>query len=29
MQVDFNTYCTDLHKEIVRGAERLVPITSA
>ena len=29
MQVDFNTYCADLHKEIERGAERLVPITSA
>jgi NADH dehydrogenase FAD-containing subunit len=29
MQVDFATYCADLHEEIERGAERLVPITSA
>ena len=29
MQVDFNTYVADLMKEIGRGAERLIPVTSA
>jgi hypothetical protein len=29
MQVDFNTYVADLHKEIDRGAERALPVASA
>jgi cation diffusion facilitator CzcD-associated flavoprotein CzcO len=29
MQVDFNIYVADLMKEIGRGAERLIPVTSA
>ena len=29
MQVDFATYVADLHKEIARGAERMIPVASA
>jgi hypothetical protein len=29
MQVDFNTYCADLHKEIDRGAARIDELASA
>jgi hypothetical protein len=29
MQVDFNTYVADLHREIERGAERALPVGSA